>query len=128
MYPRLALARELLRDDGVIFISIDDNEQANLKRLCDEIFGEGNFIANIAWKRKKEISNDSGNIAIQGEYILIYAKSQNSISPHSIGLIKDSIDNMENSLKEMRQAKNISNNHIMNQTKNFQRINGVLFL
>ena len=79
MYPRLALARELLRDDGVIFISIDDNEQANLKRLCDEIFGEGNFVANIAWKRKKEISNDSGNIAIQGEYILIYAKSQNTI-------------------------------------------------
>ncbi len=79
MYPRLALARELLRDDGVIFISIDDNEQANLKRLCDEVFGEGNFVANIAWKRKKEISNDSGNIAIQGEYILIYAKSQNTI-------------------------------------------------
>ncbi len=79
MYPRLALARDLLRDDGVIFISIDDNEQANLKRLCDEVFGEGNFVANIAWKRKKEISNDSGNIAIQGEYILIYAKSQNTI-------------------------------------------------
>lgn len=75
MYPRLVLARELLRDDGVIFISIDDNEQANLKRLCDEVFGEGNFVAQIAWKRKKEISNDSSNVAIQGEYILIYQKS-----------------------------------------------------
>lgn len=75
MYPRLALARELLREDGVIFISIDDNEQANLKRLCDEVFGEGNFVANVAWKRKKEISNDSSNVAIQGETILIYQKS-----------------------------------------------------
>lgn len=78
MYPRLALARELLREDGVIFISIDDNEQANLKRLCDEVFGEGNFVAQIAWKRKKEISNDSRNVAIQGEYILIYQKSISS--------------------------------------------------
>ena len=49
MYPRLALARELLREDGVIFISIDDNEQANLKRLCDEVFGEGNFEGHIHW-------------------------------------------------------------------------------
>ena len=51
MYPRLLLARDLLRDDGVIFISIDDNEQANLKILCDEIFGEENFIAQIIWEK-----------------------------------------------------------------------------
>ena len=49
IYPRLLLARELLRDDGVIFISIDDNEQANLKLLCDEVFGEMNFVANFSW-------------------------------------------------------------------------------
>lgn len=75
MYPRLQIARELLTEDGVIFISIDDNEQANLKLLCDDIFGEENFIACIDWKRKKEISNDSNNVAIQGEFILTYAKS-----------------------------------------------------
>jgi adenine-specific DNA-methyltransferase len=75
MYPRLKLARNLLRDDGVIFISIDDNEVSNLRKLCDEIFGEENFVSIIMWKRKKEISNDSKNVAIQGEYIIVYSKS-----------------------------------------------------
>jgi adenine-specific DNA-methyltransferase len=74
IYSRLMLARNLLSDDGVIFISIDDNEQENLKKICDEVFGASNFIAQIAWKRKKEISNDSNNVAIQGEYILCYGK------------------------------------------------------
>src|SRR5690606_25590249 len=50
MYPRLELAKELLDDDGVIFISIDDNEQANLKALCDEVFGEQNFVASFVWR------------------------------------------------------------------------------
>ena len=53
IYPRLYIARELLREDGVIFISIDDNEQAQLKILCDEIFGEENFVANLIWQKKK---------------------------------------------------------------------------
>jgi adenine-specific DNA-methyltransferase len=53
MYPRLMLARNLLKDDGVIFISIDDHEQANLKKICDEVFGAENFVANFLWKRKK---------------------------------------------------------------------------
>lgn len=75
MYPRLKLLHKLLADDGAIFISIDDNEQANLKLICDEIFGGSNFVANISWKRKKEISNDSKNISIQGEYLLCYSKS-----------------------------------------------------
>ena len=77
MYPRLRLAANLLRDDGVIFISIDDNEVTNLRKICDEVFGEENFVTAIMWKRKKEISNDSKNVAIQGEYILIYSKSYN---------------------------------------------------
>lgn len=75
IYPRLKLARNLLKDDGVIFISIDDNEQASLKRNCDEIFGEQNFLCCFMWKRKKETSSDSKNVSIQGEYILAYAKS-----------------------------------------------------
>ncbi len=52
MYPRLYLSRNLLREDGVIFISIDDNEAANLKLLCDEVFGEENFVANVVWQKK----------------------------------------------------------------------------
>ena len=79
MYPRLRLARNLLSDDGVIFISIDDNEQDNLKKICDDVFGESNRIATISWKRKKEISNDSKNVAIQGEYLLVIGKSDFTI-------------------------------------------------
>lgn len=79
MYARLMLGRNLLADDGVIFISIDEKEQDNLKKICDEIFGEENFLSQIAWKRKKEISNDSNNIAIQGEYILCYGKAMTKL-------------------------------------------------
>ena len=75
MYPRLALARELLRDDGVIFISIDDNEQANLKRLCDEVFGEGNFEGHIHWRRRHNQPNDRTKmIGLVAEHILVYAR------------------------------------------------------
>ncbi len=78
MYPRLKLLRELLKEDGVIFISIDDAEVAHLRMICDEIFSKDNFITEIMWKRKKEISNDSNNISTQGEYILVYGKSLNT--------------------------------------------------
>lgn len=74
MYPRLKLARDLLTDDGAIFISIDDNEQANLKLLCDEIFGEDNFIQNIIWQKKKGGSQDSDDFSKEHEYILSYSK------------------------------------------------------
>lgn len=76
MYPRLYLARNLLRDDGVIFISIDDHEVSNLRKLCDEIFGEENFVAILVWEKKKKgafLSGDSTNIK---EYILVYVKSK----------------------------------------------------
>lgn len=78
MYPRLLLARDLLSDDGVIFISIDDNEQANLKLLCDDVFGEENFVADLIWKSKSGGANDSKFFATDHEYIICYAK--NSIS------------------------------------------------
>lgn len=76
MYPRLLLAKDLLRDDGVIFISIDDNEQAQLKLLCDEVFGEENFVANITWQRSKK--GDSKLIAVVHEYLLCYANSKST--------------------------------------------------
>lgn len=73
MYPRLKLAKDLLTEDGVIFISIDDNEISNLKKCCDEIFGEENLVANIAWRRQDGQTN-IGNFARVKEYILIYSK------------------------------------------------------
>ncbi|MGP1512818.1 MAG: DNA methyltransferase [Gemella haemolysans] len=75
MYPRLVLARELLSDDGVIFISIDDNEQANLKIICDEIFGEENFISEFVWKKKQGGGNDSSLVVTEHEYINAYCKN-----------------------------------------------------
>jgi adenine-specific DNA-methyltransferase len=80
MYPRLKLARDLLTDDGVIFISIDDNEQANLKLLCDEIFGEENFVASFIVVR-----SEGGGLAKQAvighDYLLVYAKQINNFMP-----------------------------------------------
>ena len=75
MYPRLLLAKDLLRDDGVIFISIDDNEQAQLKLLCDEVFGQENFVANVLWQKKYAVSNDDPGIGVMHDHILIYNKS-----------------------------------------------------
>ncbi|MFC3848419.1 site-specific DNA-methyltransferase [Helicobacter baculiformis] len=72
---RLKLAKDLLSQKGVIFISIDDSEQAYLKVLCDEVFGEGNFVANLVWQ-KKTGSSDATHIAVITEYILVYAKNQ----------------------------------------------------
>lgn len=74
IYPRLRLARDLLTDDGVIFISIDDNEQANLKKICDEIFGESNFVTIIAWQCLDTIKNDAKYFSDNHEYILVYAR------------------------------------------------------
>ena len=82
MYPRLKLARDLLTDDGVIFISIDDNEQANLKRLCDEIFGEENFISNLVWASGRK--NDSKYISNSHEYMLCFVKNIENLKLNSI--------------------------------------------
>lgn len=85
MYPRLKLARNLLTDDGIIFISIDDNEVHNLRKLCDEVFGDGNFIANLVRKRRDSQANLSKNISPIHEYICTYSKNSgdvlNKISP-----------------------------------------------
>lgn len=79
MYPRLYIARELLLDDGVIFISLDDNESSQLKIICDEIFGEQNFLGNIIWKNVTD--NNPTNIAIEHEYIFVYAKDKTKVAP-----------------------------------------------
>ena len=76
MYPRLLLARDLMREDGVIFISIDDNEQANLKLLCDEIFGEENGLGLITWLKKRKGSFLSKQLVSLTEYVLVYTKNK----------------------------------------------------
>jgi len=77
MYPRLFLARNLLREDGVIFISIDDGEVRNLRSICDEVFGEENFVANVVWQKKYAVSNDDPGIAPMHDHILVYQQSEN---------------------------------------------------
>ncbi|MDR2864560.1 MAG: hypothetical protein LBV68_03000 [Spirochaetaceae bacterium] len=80
MTPRLKLMRDLLIDDGVIFISIDDNEQHNLRQVMDQIFGEDNFIANIIWQKIHSTKNDAKYLSDNHEYILLYAKNIENIT------------------------------------------------
>ena len=75
IYPRLKIAKDLLTDDGVIFISIDDNEQENLKKCCDEIFGAQNFIAQLIWERAFSPKNDARFISNSHDYVLMYVKN-----------------------------------------------------
>lgn len=91
MYPRLKLAKDLLSDDGCIFISIDDNEMNNIRKICDEIFGEANFIANLVWEKKKKGSFLAKTITNIKEYILVYCKSKEIFS----GLIGEINTNQE---------------------------------
>ncbi len=80
MMPRLKLLRELLSEDGAIFISIDDNEQHHLRCLLDEIFGESNFITNFIWKKKQGGGNDSKSIVVEHEYVICYLKSEHGLN------------------------------------------------
>lgn len=80
MLPRLKLARDLLKDDGVIFISIDDNEQANLKILCDEIFGEENFVGDFIRKTKSTTNDAKTGLNYQHEFLLCYAKDRANVN------------------------------------------------
>ena len=75
IYPRLLVARSLLTEDGVIFISIDDNEVRNLRNICDEVFGEGNYISTLVWERAFSPKNDAKYISNSHDYIVMYAKS-----------------------------------------------------
>ena len=105
MLPRLKLARDLLKEDGVIFISIDDNEQANLKLLCDEIFGEDNFIENFIWVKNatKNLSKTTSN---NHEYILCYAKDKIIVEQSNYFKIKKpGLDEVREIVKKATQEK-----------------------
>lgn len=110
MLPRLSFARDLLTDDGVIFISIDDNEQANLKRLCDEVFGEDNIVGQIIWKNATD--NNPTNIAVEHEYILCYAKEKDlleSVWKSYISDIKDIVVSKGKELLKKYKGENLQN-------------------
>jgi len=80
MYPRLKLARNLLKDDGVIFISIDDNEVSNLRKMCDEIYGEENFLGVFQWRRRQRADNrNQSRVSPDHEYIVAYSKTENIV-------------------------------------------------
>lgn len=83
LYSRLKLARNLLSDDGAIFISIDDGEQANLKKICDEVFGSNNFVADAIWRSKDNSNNDAKKFSIDHNHTLIYSK-QSSWQPQKL--------------------------------------------
>jgi adenine-specific DNA-methyltransferase len=105
MYPRLLLARDLLSKQGVIFISIDDNEQANLKLLCDDIFGEENFVECIIWN-KRIPKNDKG-IGNIHEYVLLYVKDKSI--PHQFLMQKDGLEEINDLMGKLEKQKvNIS--------------------
>jgi adenine-specific DNA-methyltransferase len=80
MYPRLVLAKNLLSEDGIIFISIDDNEQSNLKKMCDEIFGEQNYICEFIWQKNFAPKNDNKYVSTSHESILLYARNKTFFS------------------------------------------------
>ena len=82
MYPRLKLARNLLRDDGVFAATIDDGEVANLRKACDEVFGEENFVANIVWQKKYGAANDAKYLSDMHDHILLYCRNKESWRPN----------------------------------------------
>ncbi|MDR2926083.1 MAG: site-specific DNA-methyltransferase, partial [Azoarcus sp.] len=114
MYPRLRLLQRLLADDGAIFISIDDNEQANLRLICDEIFGANNFIANIVWKKKTN-GNNMGYIPPVHDFIIVYAKNQNNLKllgiPQSEEFISKNYSNPDNDSRGLWTTQDLSANH-----------------
>ncbi len=102
MYPRLVLARNLLKDSGVIFISIDDNEQANLKAICDEIFGEENFVADVIWERAFAPVNLKKHFSESHDYILVYAKKIEFAINRGIPRSEDSNSRYQNPDNDVR--------------------------
>lgn len=96
MYPRLFLARNLLRDDGVIFISIDDHEADNLKKLCNEVFGEENFIANVIWQKVFAPKNTARHFSEDHDYLLCYARNADVWAPELLPRSESALERYAN--------------------------------
>lgn len=96
MYSRLRLARSLLTDDGVIFISIDDNEVHNLRSICDEIFGQANFIANVIWHKMDSPKNSAKHLSEDHDYLLLVAKNAESWRPRLLPRSEKMVERYQN--------------------------------
>ncbi|MDD3720883.1 MAG: site-specific DNA-methyltransferase [Lutibacter sp.] len=96
MYSRLLIARQLLKEDGVIFISIDDNEVHHLRKLCDEVFGEDNFISNVIWEKKFAPSNDAKWFSDNHDHIIVYAKNKEIFRPNLLERSEEAISRYKN--------------------------------
>ncbi|WP_211231687.1 site-specific DNA-methyltransferase [Ottowia thiooxydans] len=79
IYPRLRLARSLLAEDGALFLTLDDTEVANMRKVADEIFGEENFVANVVWQKKYAVANDDPGIGVMHDHVLVYRKSESFV-------------------------------------------------
>ena len=111
MYPRLQLAKHLLKRDGVIFIAIDDNEDSNLKEICDEIFGENNFLAQVVWERAYAPINLKKNFSPSHDYMLVYGRDANIIETNGIMRSNEADDrysNPDNDPRGVWQSDNLS--------------------
>lgn len=111
MYPRLKIAKDLLSDDGVIFISIDDNEVENLKKICNEVFGERNFIACIVWERAFSPVNTKKHFSECHDYIICYTKNIESVKCNGLNRTKESDErysNPDNDPRGIWQSDNLS--------------------
>jgi adenine-specific DNA-methyltransferase len=95
MYPRLKLARNLLTEDGVIFISIDDNEVHNLRKVCDEVFGEGNHVGTFVWQSKKGGGSDSKTVVKDHEYVICFSKSINTVKLGAVEIKGEPLDQVD---------------------------------
>lgn len=119
MYPRLKLARNLLKDDGLIFISIDDNEQSNLRSICDEIFGEDNFIDPIIWKKRYGGGAKEKYLVALHEYTLVYCKNKSQLENLYIPLTQDGIDRYYKSSDEHVEIRGPYRTHPLEAMKSF---------
>lgn len=120
IYPRLYIARDLLKDEGVIFISIDDNELSQLKVICDEIFGESNHIASVIWKNVTD--NNPTNIAVEHEYIIAFAKNKEKLK----GVWKSGVSELKESLLKVEDdliKSNLNLENLQNDYTNWYRQN-----
>src|SRR6266508_3025934 len=102
MYQRIYLARNLLREDGIIFVSINDMEVGNLRSLMNEIFGEGNFVACFVWQSKQGGGSDAGTVVEDHEYVLAYAKNEIESGLSKITIEAEELDQIDEKGKYRR--------------------------
>ena len=111
IYPRLKIAKDLLTDDGVIFISIDDNEVDNLKKICDEIFGETNFVSDMIWQSRTSISNDH-EVSLNHNHTFVYSKSREDLTFGGDPIDKRDYINPDNDIRGPWKLVPIDANHV----------------